>query len=436
MQCKPVKCTSVVIILCCFVFFATTGAEPGMVIRDKKTAEHYGNETFSDKVHTVMLRSSTWELSTPVIELGTEQRLELIFDDLTAIPRSFSYSLVHCDADWNRSDLQPQEYLTGTGQGNLHESASSINTTYGYIHYRLEFPEEDCMPVLSGNYALVVFDADDPDKVLLTRRLYVVEKIAHVEGKVKQAQPGEFMETSQQVSFTLTFGSAPIRDPLNDLSIFVRQNGRDDRMLNNMRPSAIAPDKIEYAGPDEGIFPGGNEFRTLDIKSMKYQTENIAAIDFQNPYYHVYLKPDKSRENKPYFSKADLNGHYFINQEKSREKHLEADYVFVHFSLDQSFPIPEDIYVIGDLTGWSLTSTNKMVYNNEKKCYESTLLLKQGLYDYAFTALDKSTSLADEALFEGSYYETGNDYEIFVYLHDSRSRYDRLICYLPLKINE
>ncbi len=36
-------------------------------------------------------------------------------------------------------------------------------------------------------------------------------------------------------------------------------------------------------------------------------------------------------------------------------------------------------------------------------------------------------------VFEGSYYETGNDYEIYVYFHDSRGQYDRLAGYLPLK---
>jgi hypothetical protein len=47
--------------------------------------------------------------------------------------------------------------------------------------------------------------------------------------------------------------------------------------------------------------------------------------------------------------------------------------------------------------------------------------------------VDPKTGRSDDEVFEGSYYETGNDYEIYVYLHDSRSQYDRLIGYLPLK---
>ena len=47
--------------------------------------------------------------------------------------------------------------------------------------------------------------------------------------------------------------------------------------------------------------------------------------------------------------------------------------------------------------------------------------------------MDKKTGKTNGEVFEGSYYETGNDYEIYVYLHDSRGQYDRLVGYLPLK---
>ena len=392
-----------------------------------------GDETFSEDIHTILIRSSTWELSSPVVELGSEQRLELLFDDLSGIARNYAYSFVHCDASWNKSDLQPQEYLSGIGQGTISESSSSINTSYGFIHYRLEFPQEECMPVLSGNYALEVFDADNPDRIVFTRKFYVIEKKMQLTGKVRQALPGEFRETGQQVEFSVKYDNFPIADPVRDLVVMIRQNGRNDRILNNLKPSYSAQGTIEYADPEEGIFPGGNEFRTLDIKSMKYQTENTAGIDFQNQHYHVFLKHDKNRDNSSYFTKTDLNGNFFINQEKSREKHLEADYVYVHFFLDQAIPLQDDVYVFGKFSDWACTKENRMKYNVAGNCYEAVILLKQGLYDYEFVTLDKTTGKPDDEIFEGSYYETGNDYEIYVYLHDNRSRYDRLIGYLPLK---
>jgi hypothetical protein len=415
-----------------FILFTAPMLSAGNFRFDRGTRQ-FKNEVFSDRIHTVKIRSTTWELSFPVIELGSDQHLELIFDDLSADQHTYGYTMVHCDAGWNESDLQKQEYLTGMGEGTIRESDPSSNTTYEYTHYRLEFPEEDCKPVLSGNYALVVYDADDPDKVILTHRFFVIEKAVQLTGRVQQAPTGEFHETSQQVNFSMDYSALSVQDPLRDFSIVIRQNGRDNNSLSNLRPSSINNGKMEFNGQDEGIFNGGNEFRTLDLKSMKYQTENMAAIDFQNPYYHVYLKPDKSRDGNPYFSKPDLNGQFFIDQEKARNKHTEADYIFVHFTLAEPYPLPEDVYVTGELTGWAASSSGKMTYNAGKGAYECTLLLKQGLYDYAYCSVDKKTRQANGEVFEGSYYETGNDYEIYVYLHDGRSQYDRLVGYLPLK---
>jgi hypothetical protein len=415
-----------------FILFTAPNLSAGNAQSEKETGQ-FKNEVFSDLIHTVKVRSTTWEFSFPVIELGSEQHLELIFDELSADQHTFGYTMVHCDANWNESDLQKQEYLSGLGEGTIRESDPSYNTTYDYTHYRLEFPEEDCIPVLSGNYTLVVYEADNPDKVILTHRFYVVEKAVQLTGHVQQAPSGEFRETSQQVVFSMDYSGLQVQDPLRDFTVVIRQNGRDNYSIRNLKPSSIANGKIEFDSHDEGIFSAGNEFRTLDIKSMKYQTENIAAIDFQNPYYHVYLKPDKSRDGNPYFSKVDLNGQYFINQEKARNKHIEADYIFVHFTLAEPYPLPEDVYITGELTGWAASASGKMKYNDDKGYYECTLLLKQGLYDYGYCSVDKKTGQANEEVFEGSYYETGNDYEIYVYFHDSRSQYDRLIGYLPLK---
>ena len=121
-----------------------------------------------------------WEFTLPVIEAGSDQQLEFRFDDFSGTSRTFGYTLVHCDENWMRSNLSPQEYLSGYGQGLIREKTSSFNTTFSYIHYRLVFPEEECRPIISGNYALVVYNEDHPDEIVLTRRFYVTEKSARL----------------------------------------------------------------------------------------------------------------------------------------------------------------------------------------------------------------------------------------------------------------
>jgi hypothetical protein len=416
------------------VFGITTNCVFGLTIDQDFYPDTFSNRVYSADIHTVLLRSANWELSLPVIEAGSEQQLELRFDDLSAKQHTFGYTLVLCDANWKRSVLSPQEYLSGFGQGRIRASETSFNTTYDYIHYRLAFPEEDCRPILSGNYALVVYNEENPDKIMLTRRFYVTERTVRIEAKIKQPDYGNSKETGQQVEFTVLHDGSDIRDPLTEVRAVILQNNRDDNSLTILKPFSIQPGRLEYADPESGIFQGGNEFRSLDIKSMKYQTENIAAIDFQSPYFHVFMKPDESSGNKPYFSKTDLNGGYFINKEKSDDKHTEADYVFVHFNLSQP-PIyaGSAIFVTGGFCDWINQGKNKMKYNSEKSCFELTLLLKQGLYDYCFMKDDPQSGKINEYELEGSHYETENDYVISIYFRDRNKGYDRLMGYLSIK---
>ena len=393
----------------------------------------YDNKVFASGIHTVMLRSSTWELALPVIEKGSGQQLELRFDDLSGIPHNYGYTLVHCDVSWQPSPLSQQEYLEGFGQGTIRESANSFNTTFDYMHYRLLFPEEDCVPVLSGNYALVVYESVDPEKIVLTRRFYVTEKTVQIEGSVKQPLPGEFRESGQQVDFTVNHPGMNIRDPFGEITAVIRQNGRDDNLIRSPKPTFIQSGKIIYSDQDGIIFPGGNEFRNFDFKNLKYLTENMATIAFRNPYYHLFLKPDKIRSNKPHSSKPDLNAGFLVSLEKANDKHIEADYGYVHFTLeDPLVTTGGTIYVTGGFCDWSTGESNKMIYNSASGCYEVTLLLKQGFYDYCYALVETPGDSIDETAVEGSYYETANDYSVLIYYHDHLNRYDRLLGILPL----
>lgn len=406
----------------------------GLTWNEKNYPDTLCNRIYVSDIHTVLIRSATWELSSPVIEMGSEQKLELRFDDLSGHMRTYGYTLLHCNADWHPSDLSPGDYLSGYGQGVIRESFSSMNTTHDYIHYRLIFPEEDCLPVLSGNYALVVFDDENPSKILFTRRFFVTERTVRITGRLKQPAPGEYRETGQQLDFTLSYDNQLIYDPLNDVAVVIIQNNRDDNSVSLGKPSFIKPGQLEFIDHPDALFSGGNEFRNLDIKSMKYQSENIASIEFNNPYYHVFLKTEEDRGNNPYFSKTDFNGGYYIDREGSSDKFTEADYIYVHFSFKPPVLYSlEDIWLTGGFCDWTLQNENKMNYNPYKDCFETIRLLKQGFYDYCYALKDSRTGEADPGVFEGNHYETDNEYAVTVYLHDRHSRYDRLLGYFPMK---
>jgi hypothetical protein len=92
-----------------------------------------------------------------------------------------------------------------------------------------------------------------------------------------------------------------------------------------------------------------------------------------------------------------------------------------------------DVHILGQLTDWQITEGTKMKYDYELGAYQITLLLKQGFYDYTYVFKRDGAQLVDDTWFEGSYEDTENDYEIFVYHRPPTSmQFDRLVAYTKI----
>ena len=65
-----------------------------------------------------------------------------------------------------------------------------------------------------------------------------------------------------------------------------------------------------------------------------------------------------------------------------------------------------------------------MEYNDKYECYEASILLKQGYYDYQYITADGATldTMRD-------FWQTENEYQTFIYYKESGSRYDRIVGY-------
>jgi len=100
----------------------------------------------------------------------------------------------------------------------------------------------------------------------------------------------------------------------------------------------------------------------------------------------------------------------------------------VYFTLPSNYMISGvNMYVSGAFNNWNLDKNNLMIYNNDRREYECTIMLKQGWYNYEYTFLKDGTSTGSATIFEGSHYETENDYVVIIYYRNPRDRYDRVI---------
>ncbi len=132
-------------------------------------------------IKTVQLYREGWPLSYPVMRLQEDVPLVLEFDDLSKDQPTLSYKVIHCNADWTRSDLIEQEYMEGYPENEIRGSVPSFNTYYTYLHYTLQIPNENTRLLVSGNYLLVVYRDRDPDDVVFTKRFMITESIVNIE---------------------------------------------------------------------------------------------------------------------------------------------------------------------------------------------------------------------------------------------------------------
>ncbi len=392
-------------------------------------SEPFSNQIFNEKIKTVQLYKEGWNLSNPIIKLNSNEKLNLHFDLIDDQAESFYYTIFHCDKDWNRSDIFPNDYLTGYSDNPVEDYQASFNTTVDYYHYSLSIPNDRVTMTLSGNYVLIIYPQDKPDEPAVTWRFIITEDAVKFNVTAHRPQMTKDNNTSQQVDFIVNYEGLNLNDPYRNTFAFILQNGRWDNAKQNLKPDFYGNNELKYNSlSDKNIFSGGNEFRYFDIKSIRYQTEFVKKIDFANPYYNVSLFPSENREFKPYFYWKDFNGKYFIAFQEGKKPDIEADYVNVYFTLPSKYAIAGGgMYVSGGLNNWTFDRNNRMTFNENAGQYECTMLLKQGWYNYEYAFLKDNSAAGVADIFEGNHYETENDYTILLYYRNPRERYDRII---------
>jgi hypothetical protein len=385
---------------------------------------------FKESIKSVSVTREGWKLSYPIIELKGEVKIALDFDDISDDVKNYSYKIIHCDFNWVPTQINESEYIEGFRQNQFNNYSFSFNTSVKYVHYSLDLPNQDVNFLISGNYTIEAFEDYDESHVIFRKRFIIAESISDIIPFIQRPVLSVYRETSQEVNFNIEYGSFAVENPFSDLKVAVLQNGRWDYAINDLKPLFDKGGILEYTYQKENVFQGGNEYRWFDIKSMRYQSPYVKGVNFKEGYFHVELFPEEIRATKQYFYNQDLNGKYYIEIQEEKNSDLDADYVYVHFTLPCDNPYTAgEFYVMGDLAGNVYSANNKMKYNPDTKAYEITMLLKQGYYNYRYEFLKNGFTSGDPSYTEGNHYETENDYIFLLYHHGNRSRYDRIIGY-------
>ncbi len=378
-----------------------------------------------EQIKSIQIYREGWVNSYPIMTLFDQTPLTLEFDELSRDVSDLYYTVYHCDADWRRSELPEQDYMEGYYENRISDYEGSFNTYYNYYHYRLNIPNEDLRLKKSGNYILVV--TRDPETIVFTRRFMISEAAVKIMGNAKRPVLTMYRDNSHEIDVTIDHSGYRIDDPYGETTLSIYQNGIWNYGITGLQPLFVNPGQLVYDYQEENIFLAGNEFRMFNTRNTQVRESQIAEIDYLE-YFHFHLKPDKPNPAHLYFDRDDLNGRFFIEAANTRDPDVEADYVFVHFTLDMPFPLADgNVYIAGASTNWQFTEMNKMSYDFDLSAYRATLLLKQGNHNYRYIFLPDNLGILDISQIEGSHYETKNEYLILFYHRGIGDRYDRLV---------
>jgi len=378
-------------------------------------------------IKSLQVRVENEPMSIPVIELNGDQYIEINFDALTPDYSRYAYSIIHCNADWQQSILSPIEYMSGFSGMPIENFANAMGTTVQYSNYKLLLPNDDIQFKASGNYAVQVYNEDNPNQIVFTACFSIVEPMVNLSANISGNTSIDTNKTHQQISFVINHRNFSIPYPQSDLKIWIYQNNRRDNAVTGVQPMSIRSNEIEYSNNRDLIFDAGNEYRRMEFLSNRYNGMHVESTSFHNPYYHVELMTDQIRDGHTYQYDQDQNGRVFINCSGCNDPDTEADYNFVHFALASNILLDGNVYLQSELYNNQLNERSKMNYNPETGCYEKADLIKQGSYNYQYLFIPNGQTKGLTGPMEGNYYQTENEYTIYIYFHSMRERYDRLI---------
>jgi hypothetical protein len=379
----------------------------------------------AQNIKSVQLFNPQTNDETPVIKFG--EQLVLSFDDLQNSSTIYKYTIKHLDRNWQDDGLFFTEYAKGVMNANILDYTYSFNTYQKYTHYTLSFPNDKIQPKISGNYELIVYK-DSASKPLFKKRFCIVEDGANLALNISRFNDAKRPNVNQRVEVIAVPNRSDVLSNLNSISLNVIQNNNFNQGIFDVKTNSLMGNKLLFQQMNL-VFPGNNEFYYFDNKIINQAYDMIAAVENNENGNQTYLHSVWAYP-LDYQYQPDVNGAYYFRRNDmgiERDANTEADYSWVYFSLDSN-KMDKDLYVLGAFNDYIPSEESKMTYDENYKKYIAKIYLKQGFYNYILATKDESGNL-NLGEINGSFWQTENLYQAFLYYSPFGKNYDGLIGY-------
>ena len=370
-------------------------------------------------------------IAQPVLQLRSSDVMNISFDELSHDVHRYIYWLEPCNPDWTPFEgLFESDWLEGFNKLPIEDYEQSINTNVLYTHYSFQLPNDQCRMKLSGNYRLHVTDECCDNEEALVVELRVVEPLMNVGIGVTTNTDVDFNNSHQQLSMTVKFNGVRVTNPAEQLQTFVMQNGREDNMRWQPKPTYTTATSLSWEHSRELIFEAGNEYHKFEVLDPSHTTMGLAFVTWDEAERRFHAVPVPCEPRRSYIYDEDADGAFLLRNSDNIEAATTSEYVWVHYAIK-----PDRVYDHARvfLDGrWAIDDSGDdnytMAYDPETGTYQTKVLQKLGYYNYQILMadLDGTTHRMPE---EGSFYQTENRYQALVYFKGTGERAWRLVGY-------
>src|SRR5579862_746846 len=93
------------------------------------------DSVYTQNISSVKLFMKGNQMGYPILNLGGNDRMELMFDDLDADVKNYYYTYQLCNADWTPVQVSTFDYIRGFAQNQITNYRYSSVALIRYTHY-------------------------------------------------------------------------------------------------------------------------------------------------------------------------------------------------------------------------------------------------------------------------------------------------------------
>lgn len=374
-----------------------------------------------DSIRSIQFHREGNATSAPILNLGSNDQLQLHFEHLSFDSKQFRVSLSHHNPDWSRSGLPPEQFMNGFYNLTLDTGELSQNNRPSYRQYSFTFPTEQFQITKSGNYLLKIEDADT-GFIVLNLPFYVSENEGSVTSSVERLSvPRRNLRRLQRPVSRFSLPDF-VNQPQFDLEFYFAQNRFWGRTKEADELDFSAPDHVQFELSSDNAFIGDYEFRTLTLNELS-QNDNDVVDAFPSEIPPRLILRDDAEG----FGASGLMNLAQLGPFGNPDMSLRAGYadVVFRFDMDTSIDSTESVHLLGDFNNWSVNRSNELQFDDNTGRWATDQIIKKGTYKYKYILFDGEE--IDDLYFDERFTDNRQQYHAFVYMRDPQNFYYRLL---------